>query len=52
MIRLRRRHREIRVNRKRAGWLHKKARPKVRRRKREKVLLGERQSLGQPGAAN
>jgi transposase InsO family protein len=40
------------VNYKRVERLYQEARLQVRRRKRKKVALGERQPLGQPTAAN
>lgn len=52
MIHLKLQQAGMRVNYKRVERLYQEARLQVRRRKRKKVLLGERQPLGRPTAAN
>lgn len=52
MIHLKLRQAGMRVNYKRVERLYQQARLQVRRRKRKKVLFGERQPLGRPTAAN
>lgn len=52
MIHLKLRQRGLRVNYKRIERLYQEARLQVRRRKRKKVLVGERQPLLRPTAAN
>src|SRR5512147_2315801 len=52
MIYLKLRQRGLRVNHKRVERLYAEARLQVRRRKRKKVPLSERQPLARPGAAN
>ena len=52
MIHLKLQQAGMRVNYKRVERLYQEARMQVRRRKRKKVLLGERQPRGRPTAAN
>ena len=52
MIHLKLQQAGMRVNYNRVERLYQEARLQVRRRKRKKVLLGERQPLGRPTAAN